>query len=594
MDYIAGYEAGTLIADRYRVVGFLGIGAMGAVFEVADQQLNSEHIALKLLHPHLVVSEQALQRFRNETVIARKLLSPSIVRFFEFGETKAGQFYVTMELVDGVCLADILESGPLEIGEALDIIKQVVAGLVVAHSQNIVHRDIKPQNILITQEGVAKLTDFGTARLLFEGGKTLTRTGDSIGTPYYMSPEQFRGDQVDHRADIYSLGITLYETVTGVRPFVADTYLGVAMAHLQSPVPSVKTHDDTLPEFLDRIIAKACAKEAEQRHDCAEGLLEGLECHSSDIKSKESIAKNVYAKAIDQDQKLKKIKLSSLVKRRFLQCLVAFFILAFILPRVNQSVMMRMNIPFLRLHGTSLDKVARAINYFLYFPADLRSLSIFKGIKVSATSSRVYYGQRAKIRAGIDLDARDDRKRTPLILAYEIQQHGIADELLASNRAHLDAVDIDGRTALMILAIGTKYDGPIQRFLKLGPNVRTKDITGFTALHHAADSLNPQVAVALAKYDPQLMMMRSKSGDLALHTLLYRAMSNLQKFRSGFMSQADFGWKLDEIKKMLPELISSAKSLKELNNNRQSPLELMEQLYEADQKTYSFLSDYLR
>ena len=216
---------GTIFAGRYEVIEELGKGGMGKVYKVFDKKIK-EKVALKLLKPEIASDEETIGRFSNELKFARKIAHRNVCRMHDLGEEQ-GTHYITMEYVSGEDLkSTILRVGQLSVGKTISTIKQVCEGLAEAHRLGVVHRDLKPQNIMIDKEGNAKIMDFGIARSL--KAKGITDAGVMIGTPEYMSPEQVEGKEADQRADIYALGVILYEMLTGHVPFEGDTPFSVA------------------------------------------------------------------------------------------------------------------------------------------------------------------------------------------------------------------------------------------------------------------------------------------------------------------------------------------------------------------------------
>jgi serine/threonine protein kinase len=252
----------------YEVRDAIGRGGMAAVYTAYQASLDRV-VAIKVISAHLASEPEFMERFRQEARAVARLSHPNIVIVHDFGED--GDLpYLVMEHVDGVTLADLLDEGITQ-EQTLDLLPQIASGLDYAHSRGIVHRDIKPQNVLITREGRAVLADFGLARMM-ESARRLTMSGGVVGTPEYMSPEQASGRSTDHRTDVYALGVILYEMVAGLRPFSAETPLGVLMKHLQEPPPSIREFRPDLPPSVDAVIQKALAKQPEERFQSASEL----------------------------------------------------------------------------------------------------------------------------------------------------------------------------------------------------------------------------------------------------------------------------------------------------------------------------------
>jgi hypothetical protein len=250
----------------YRIVEPLGEGGMATVYK-AYQASTDRYVALKILPPYFTHDRTFAARFEQEAKIVARLQHPHILPVFDFG--RDGDFtYIVMPFIETGSLADLLETGPLPLTTVLTVIGQVGDALDYAHSFGVVHRDVKPGNILIDQRGNCLLTDFGIARMV-EGTTALTRTGGTIGTPAYMSPEQIRAESLDGRSDLFSLGIVLYEMTTGRTPFRADTPLGVYVKHLNDPLPPPRTFSPDLPEGVERVILKALSKAPDDRFQTA-------------------------------------------------------------------------------------------------------------------------------------------------------------------------------------------------------------------------------------------------------------------------------------------------------------------------------------
>ncbi len=246
---------------------------MGKVYRTIDKKINEE-VGLKLIRPEVGLNKMVLERFSNELKIARKIVHKNVCRMYHLGEEK-GTHYITMEYVPGEDLRAMLKmSKRLEVGTAISIAKQVCAGLAEAHRLGVVHRDLKPSNIMIDKEGSVRIMDFGIARAL--ASKGITDVGVMIGTPEYMSPEQVDGREVDQRSDIYSLGVILFEMVTGRAPFEGDTPFAVGIKQKIEKPPNPRELNSLLPENLSRLILKCLEKEKENRYQSAEILLSEL------------------------------------------------------------------------------------------------------------------------------------------------------------------------------------------------------------------------------------------------------------------------------------------------------------------------------
>jgi tetratricopeptide (TPR) repeat protein len=259
--------------SHYKIVEKLGGGGMGVVYKAQDLNLG-RFVALKFLPPDLIRDPEAKARFIHEARSASALDHSNICNIHEIDETDDGQIFIAMAFYDGETVKKKVERAPLKLDEALDIAIQVAQGLVKAHGEGIVHRDIKPANVMVTKDGVAKIVDFGLAKLT--GMTRLTRTGTTVGTVGYMSPEQTRGDMVDHRSDVWSLGAMLYEMVTGQSPFKGD-YENAVVYSIVNTQPEPMTGLRTgVPVELERIVAKALAKDPSERYQHVDEMLVDL------------------------------------------------------------------------------------------------------------------------------------------------------------------------------------------------------------------------------------------------------------------------------------------------------------------------------
>ena len=265
---------GALIDNRYAVRDTLGEGGMARVYLARDNVLDRD-VALKALREQYANDEEFVERFRREAKNAAALNHPSIVQVYDQGRAEDGTYYMAMEYVSGGTLKDrIKKEAPLEPNEAAGIASRIADALDVAHGRGIVHRDIKPQNVLLTASGDAKVADFGIARAA--SSKTITETNLVLGTSAYMSPEQVRGDRAGPASDLYSLGVVLYEMLTGEQPYRADDPIATAMKHLDEPPRHPRDANPAVPEGLDALVAKLLAKRPEDRYASAAQLAEDL------------------------------------------------------------------------------------------------------------------------------------------------------------------------------------------------------------------------------------------------------------------------------------------------------------------------------
>lgn len=269
---MAGLTGITL--GNYLVQERIGRGGMAEVYKGYHQRLN-RHVAIKVLHGYLAEGQDFLARFEREARAVAFLRHPNIVQIHDF-DAQDDHCYMVMEYIEGGTLSDWLAErrGRVDMEELLAIMEQIGSALDYAHSQGLVHRDIKPSNILIDPEGHVFLTDFGIARIV--SSTQFTASGALIGTPAYMSPEQCRGDEISHVSDIYSLGVILYELLTGYQPYIADTPLSILQKHIMDPVPSLRGSGGKLPDSFNVIVQKTMAKAAADRYQSAAELLVDL------------------------------------------------------------------------------------------------------------------------------------------------------------------------------------------------------------------------------------------------------------------------------------------------------------------------------
>ena len=265
---------GKKLDGRYEITELIGIGGMADVYKATDI-LEDKVVAVKILKNEFADNEDFVRRFRNESKAIAVLSHPNIVKIFDVGFTDKIQFIV-MEYIDGITLKEFIEQqGVLKWKDSVHFIIQILRALQHAHDRGIVHRDIKPQNIMLFPDGTIKVMDFGIARFAREEGKTIS--DKAIGSVHYISPEQARGDVTDEKSDIYSVGVMMYEMLTGVKPFDGDNPVSVALMHMQNDASPLRSVNDSVPEGLEEIVIRAMQKEASKRYQSASEMIKDIE-----------------------------------------------------------------------------------------------------------------------------------------------------------------------------------------------------------------------------------------------------------------------------------------------------------------------------
>ena len=265
---------GRVISGRYQIEAEIGQGGMAIIYRAVDLK-SQQKVAMKVLREQYVKDSEFLRRFQREAYAMMKIYHPNIVQVYNVG-CDGDIHYIVMELVEGPTLKEYLQQkGKLPVKEAVQIMMDLCAGLQTAHDDGVIHRDIKPHNVMITKEGKVKMTDFGIAKVA--GSATVTLSGENVlGSVHYIAPEQAQGKEIDEKTDIYSLGITLYEMLTGQLPFDADTTVSVALKHIQEPMVPACEVDPEIPYSLSACILKACAKDAALRYESPSAFAEDL------------------------------------------------------------------------------------------------------------------------------------------------------------------------------------------------------------------------------------------------------------------------------------------------------------------------------
>ncbi len=276
---------GQKISDRYQIIKSIGEGGMANVYLAYDTILD-RNVAIKILRGDLATDEKFVHRFQREALSASSLNHPNIVEVYDVGEDN-GNYYIVMEYIEGKHLKELLKKrGKLTTSEVVDIMLQITDGMSVAHDSYIIHRDIKPQNIMILENGLVKITDFGIAMAM--NATQLTQTNSVMGSVHYLPPEQANGKGSTLQSDIYSMGILMYELLTGKLPFRGDNAVEIALKHLREPMPNIKEELPSLPNSISNIILKATAKNPKNRYNDAREMHEDIKTCMNDERMKEA------------------------------------------------------------------------------------------------------------------------------------------------------------------------------------------------------------------------------------------------------------------------------------------------------------------
>lgn len=280
---------GTIIGDRYEILEKVGSGGMADVFRAKCHRLN-RFVAIKILKQEYSEDTKFVKKFRGEAQAVASISHPNIVGIYDVGEEN-GMYYIVMELIDGITLKKYIEEKEkLTVKEAVGIALQIANGLDAAHRNNIIHRDVKPQNILIARDGTAKVTDFGIAK----AASSNTITANAMGSVHYISPEQARGGYSDEKSDVYSLGVTMYEMLCGSLPFTGESAVAIALAHIQEDAVPLAAMDGTIPKGLSNIVNKCMQKKTELRYSSASDLIADLKMFLQDPSGDYGVIGNLY------------------------------------------------------------------------------------------------------------------------------------------------------------------------------------------------------------------------------------------------------------------------------------------------------------
>ncbi|MCC6952689.1 MAG: protein kinase [Deltaproteobacteria bacterium] len=615
----SAFQPGAIISDRYEVVGLLGAGSMGTVVRAIDRTLEGEPVALKLLYPHLVSDSVTFARFRNEVLIARKLSHPNIVRIYDFGKAGAGYYFLSMEFVSGTSLKTRIYSPrypELSFDEILRILFEIGSGIAHAHRHNVVHRDLKPDNILISDRNEIRITDFGLARQLTVD-KGFTASGETVGTPCYMAPEQIRGEKLDGRADIYSLGILAYEMVTGEKPFDDENWLTLANMHLRDELPEFPPHLQ-VPPWFSNLVQTCASKRREDRFPTAEAFCDEIRKHIGAGPVTEATNPAVFSQYLSQvtvKNRMRRMKARLLKRSAIFAAMSAIIALGVVLPVLIgrqspaiQKWVLGATTTMERSTGIPLASVRRAfrvnveadpgklfaaiearlpesvalllaagVDPNVESPDGRRALHIAAATKDATTAAQL-------IAAGSAVNQPDRSGVTPLMVAAESDAGEVVAELISAG-AQADIADQGKRTALMFAAQAGSVSAT-QQILKARPFVHARDdagapVIGCAALGGSLPVMQMLVDAGAKVNDadaqgntPLLHAVRSKRADLVQYllskgadaTLANRkgetprevANSEIRKILSGTKVQAPIAANTSMIRAAGNEIVTSA------------------------------------
>ena len=523
------FEPGTLINGRYETVSHLGAGGMGTVLKVIDRALDDETVALKFLFPHLVQDQVIFARFRNEVLVARKLAHPNIVSIYDFGQSDNGYCYISMEYVDGLNLRKRVHSRSLPkltFNDVLKVLHQVAMGLAHAHERGVIHRDLKPDNILLSDDGDVKVMDFGLARsLLTEKG--LTETGNAVGTPQYMAPEQIRGEPLDVRCDIYSLGILAYELVVGKPPFNKEDWFELAAQHMTEPIPPFASKEKGIPKWYEKLVFKSAEKERDFRYSSAEEFAAEIEKHLKDESSEISYTPsvlNVHSQQVKERRKddarnffaplINVLGFTAVVAMVFVTFWASVSFVPFLNKEVSEFVTnfersSKKDLSFIR-ESFSLSYIATEEDFWEAFKReDLMVIDVLLKTGTSpnlldkkgdsALHNAIEMGSKKLIKAllsaNADVDFLNQNGQSPLMKAASLKDFSVQNLVLNKARS-INQSDLQGKTALMYAA-NFKKSKFVDELLKRGASVNIQDKKGHTALMYAVLNSDAEIAASL-------------------------------------------------------------------------------------------------
>ncbi len=507
---------GKLLYNRFILESRIGSGAVGIVYRATDSAMHNTDVVLKFPHAQILLNESTLTRLKREVLLSRRLQHAHIVRVHELllGATEPPA--ILMEYVEGETLEMLIKSkecSALPFDQKLELLRQIASALAYAHDQGVVHRDIKPENVLLSTSGAAKITDFGLGRSL-DDNQRLTKTGASLGTPYYMAPEQFRGEDTGPAADIYSFGILAYELISGVKPYSEDVYLALALKHTLEPLPPLRDPHGTVPEWFSFVLTKCTAKKSEERflsmHEVAdifEGALSTRSCDACSnalVRIRREKQRNRITKQIWRAAKLS-----------------AWLVISWILLQVGLYVASQVN-PDMRWRvgvvALAAENVAGVNVLFLpKYAAGLQSFrteraeDLFRAINFAGPPALDDTPLNALVWSGANLDVRDAENNTPLIKAA--QSNTRATKFMLERGADINARGKGGMTAFHILIANEVFSSSFGVGLSK-VDFSVKDDRGWNALHFAVNFGHSRV-IEMILADPRaksLLLDRENSG----------------------------------------------------------------------------------
>jgi serine/threonine protein kinase len=411
---IQRFPRGSILNGRYEIVRLVGCGGIGEVYQVLDKELENQAVAIKVLHPFLCNEKATLQRFQNEVFIARQLSHPNVVRVYDFAEEE-GLFYLTLEYVSGCDLSEVSESylsSRLPETDALYILRQIAEGLAFAHKRNIVHRDLKPQNILVDKTGLAKLSDFGLAHSI-ETDSGLTKTGELIGSPAYLAPEQFMKSQPDTRADVYAFGILAYELLCGDLPFNSTSYYDLAKQHREQsfPIDKLRRHCDN--DELCSLILECCDKDLERRPRDAQAIAERL-TDSSNYERSEKTLKTIVTQR-KKDSFITNSDGEAITLRSWMWAIILITLFA---TALTDSARKRVvgDLALIQQHTGVSTKFLRS--FLLFGTSEVPSLDALKELTLMSEDDHDLYEVNVFLNSGVNLKSRLDNETRNTILHH--------------------------------------------------------------------------------------------------------------------------------------------------------------------------------